>query len=69
MPKLTSADRKARRTAAFQLFIQQYARPKRGSGLDANDRRYDRGLQGRIKRMRPAELAAALEGDGVEPSE
>ena len=63
MPQLTSIDKKARRVAAFQLFVQQYGRPKRRGGLDANDRRHDRGLQQRIKRMRPAELSDALLGD------
>ncbi len=63
MPKLAAADKKARRMAALQLFVQQYARPKRGAGLDANDRRCDHDLQQRIGRMRPAELAAALHDD------
>ncbi len=63
MPKLTSADKKAKRMAAFQLFVQQYARPKRTGGLDPNDRHYDRDLQQRIKRMHPADLAVALHDD------
>jgi hypothetical protein len=41
-----------RQAAQVQKFVQLYAR-KAQSGVEPNDRRYDRKVQRRVRRMRP----------------
>jgi hypothetical protein len=50
-------------------FVRQYAR-KKHAGHDPNDRRYDRELERRIKRMDPLELDLPMRGesDDVTPA-
>jgi hypothetical protein len=43
-------------------FVRQYAR-RRHAGHDPNDRRYDRELECRIKRMHPRELDLLMRGE------
>ncbi|SHH55744.1 hypothetical protein [Massilia sp. CF038] len=43
-------------------FVQQYARKAR-KGLDPNDRKYDRKLEGKMKRLAPAALSELLAGE------
>ena len=57
--RFSTAERRARRAAAFQLFVQRYARKTR-SRLDPNDRCYDRGVAGTAKRLDPRALDALL---------
>ncbi len=45
------------------LFLQRYARKKRKGGLDPNDRRYDRKIAAMVRRLRPEEFDALLQGD------
>ena len=52
-----------RRAAALAEFVRRYARPAQ-AGSDPNDRRFDRSIQARIKRMDPVRLDALLrDGD------
>ncbi len=60
--KLTAEEKRARTAGEVARFVQQYARRSR-SGLDANDRGHDRGIEARIKRMRPEELDRLLRED------
>ena len=52
-------DRRAKEAAALQLFVKQYAR-KAQRGVEPNDRRYDRKIEDRVRRMSPEELDALL---------
>ena len=61
--------RKKRLENEIGVFIRQYAR-KRYSGMDPNDRRYDREIERQIRRMNPEELDALMrEGEDEDPSE
>lgn len=60
--KLTAEEKQARKAGEVARFVQQYARKAR-SGLDSNDRGYDRGIEARIKRMSPEELDRLLRED------
>ena len=60
--KLTAEEKQARTAGEAAKFVQQYARKAR-SGLDPNDRRYDRDIEARIKRMNPEELDRLLRED------
>lgn len=62
MTKLNAEQKQARKAGELASFVQQYARKAR-QGLDSNDRRYDRGIQARIKRMPPEELDRLLRED------
>jgi hypothetical protein len=46
--------------AQLAAFIRQYGRKRQSGGLDPNDRRFDRQLRDRIKRMDPQELDELL---------
>ena len=57
----------ARRTradlvAAIGRFVQQYQR-KAQKGIEPNDRRYDRNVETRMKRMHPEDLSEILSDD------
>ncbi|NIA00173.1 hypothetical protein F2P46_31350 [Massilia sp. CCM 8734] len=43
-------------------FVQQYAR-KAPKGKEANDRRYDRKLEEKVKRLSPLDLSELLSGE------
>ena len=60
--KLNADEKQARKAGEVARFVQQYARKAR-SGLDPNDRGYDRGIEAHIKRMRPEELDRLLRED------
>ena len=53
-------DRKSRKAAELQLFVQRYARKARPGGLDPNDRSYDHEVEGAVRRMKPGQLDALL---------
>lgn len=53
--KLNAEQKQARRAGEMASFVRTYARKAR-KGLDANDRRYDRGIQARVRRMPSGEL-------------
>jgi hypothetical protein len=55
-------DIQERNAAAVQHFAHLYAR-KAQPGRDPNDRRYDRKLEEKIKRMKPEQLGALLKED------
>ena len=57
--KLNIAEKRARKAAALQLFIKQYAR-KGMPGIDPNDRSYDREIEQMARRLPPKELDALL---------
>jgi len=44
------------------LFLKQYAR-KAQKNADPNDRRYDRKVEAIVKRLRPEDLDALLDGE------
>lgn len=60
--KLTTEEKQTRKAGELIRFVQEYARKAR-PGLDPNDRSYDRGIEARIKRMRPEELDRLLRED------
>lgn len=61
--KLSSAEKRARKAAALQLFVKQYAR-KSMPGFDPNDRSYNREVEQMARRMPPNELDRLLrDGD------
>lgn len=47
----------------YGKFIQQYARKKSKNGYDPNDRSYSRKLEEKLKRMKPEDIQALLDGD------
>jgi len=53
--KLNAEQKRERMAAAVQVFTKQYAR-KAQRGAEPNDRRYDRGSEGIVSRMRPEHL-------------
>jgi hypothetical protein len=64
LPKRT----KFQLAAELGRFVQQYAR-KAHKNLDPNDRRYDRKLEDKMKRISPEELSGLLSGEDIEPVE
>jgi hypothetical protein len=50
-----ASKREQRLEGEIGAFIRQYAR-KRYPGMDANDRRYDREIERKIRHMKPEEL-------------
>ena len=56
--------RKTKDAIAKELgtFLRQYSR-KAQKGKEPNDRRYDRAIEGRIKRLKPADLDVLINGD------
>lgn len=57
--KLNAAEKRAKKAAALQLFVKQYAR-KGMPGIDPNDRSYDRDIEQMARRLSPEELDALL---------
>ena len=56
-------ERRAKEAATLALFVKRYAR-KAQKGVEPNDRRYDRKIEQRVRRMAPEALDALLrEGD------
>ncbi|NHZ79798.1 hypothetical protein F2P44_10995 [Massilia sp. CCM 8695] len=62
LPKRT----KSRLAGELGRFVQQYAR-KAHKQRDPNDRKYDRKLEEKMKRLSSEELSEMLSGEGVEP--
>jgi hypothetical protein len=60
--RLTSSERRALATAEVCRFVQQYER-KAQKGVEPNDRRYDRKVEKKVKRMRPDQLDSLLRND------
>jgi len=60
--KLNAGQKRARLAGELRVFVRQYAR-KAQKGVEPNDRRYDRSVEKRIKRMRPEELDRLLRDD------
>jgi len=54
--------RKKKLAEEVVVFLQQYARKKRGNGWDPNDRHYSRHIEQMVKRMRPEEFDELLNG-------
>ncbi len=50
--------------AEYRSFLKQYARKHKNSP-DPNDRHYDRKLEEKIKRMKPADLCSLLDDDYI----
>jgi hypothetical protein len=60
VPRVARGDeRRAKEAAVLQLFVKQYAR-KAQKGVEPNDRRYDRKIEERVRRMSPEQLDALL---------
>ena len=57
-----AADKRAMKAASLHRFVRQYGR-KAVKGSDPNDRRYDRGVEKSVKRMRPEKLDRLLHDD------
>lgn len=64
LPKRT----KSRLAAELGRFVQQYAR-KAHKHWDPNDRKYDRKLEEKMKRLSPEELSDMLSGEDIDPVE
>ena len=47
----------------FSTFYKAYTRKSQRNGADPNDRHYDRVLEERIKKMKPAELSKLMNDD------
>lgn len=60
--KLNAEQRRAKQAGELATFVQQYAR-KAHPNWDPNDRRYDREVENRAKRMNPEELDRLLRED------
>jgi hypothetical protein len=48
-------EKRSRMAADIQLFAKQYARPAQ-KHTEPNDRRYNRDIEGRLKKMRPEDV-------------
>ncbi len=59
-PTASGGGRLARKAADVQLFVRRVGRKVRGGGLDPNDRNYDRGIEGAVRRMKPEHRDALL---------
>ena len=59
---LNAAEKRARKTADLQQFVQQYGR-KAQKGVEPNDRRYDRRLEKAVKTMPPEALDRIIRED------
>lgn len=57
---MTSKCKKSRLAGELGLFMRQYARKAQASS-DPNDRRYDRKLEKKMKRLSPVESFSALQ--------
>jgi hypothetical protein len=56
------AEKQALRAAELSLFVKQYGR-KAQRGVEPNDRRYDRDVEQKVRRMDPFELDRLLRED------
>jgi hypothetical protein len=59
---LNAAEKRARKAADLQLFVQRYGR-KAQKGTEPNDRRYDRRLEKAVKTMPPETLDRIIRDD------
>lgn len=59
---LNAEQKRARKTADLQLFVQQYGR-KAQKATEPNDRRYDRRLEKAVKTMPPTDLDRIIRED------
>jgi hypothetical protein len=59
---LNAAEKRARKAADLNLFVQQYGR-KAQKGVEPNDRRYNEGVAKVVKTMRPDDLDRILRED------
>jgi len=59
---LNADQRRALKAAGLQRFIQQYGR-RAHRGVEPNDRRYQREMEGAVKRMKPEDLDEILRED------
>jgi hypothetical protein len=64
---MTTNRTKTRLAGELSRFVQQYARKAQAS--EPNDRRYDRKLEKKMKRLSPSELSDLLSEDEQEPVE
>ena len=68
VPKQVPSQKRSRKeilNAEIGTFLKQYAR-KAHAGHDPNDRSYSRKIEGIVKRMRPEDLDALIQGAEVE---
>ena len=65
---MTSKCKKTRLAGELGLFMRQYARKAQASS-DPNDRRYDRKLEKKMKRLSPVELSDILSQGQPEPDD
>ncbi len=63
--RLSRAETRALQIANVGLFAKEYRR-KAQKRREPNDRRYNRELEEKLKRMRPADLDRLLNDDGEE---
>jgi hypothetical protein len=65
MPKsknLNVSDKRQKKAAALQLFVQATGRKKPGKSLDPNDRNVDRRTTEAVRHMHPEEFDELLHG-------
>jgi len=60
--KLTTEERRERKAAALALYVKQVGR-KAQKGVEPNDRRHNKEVERRAKRMSPIEFDALLRAD------
>ncbi len=60
--KLNQYEKRALRAAVVATFLRQYGR-RRQKGIEPNDRRYDRELEVRLKKLAPDELDRLMRED------
>ena len=58
--------REERLSTRLAAFLHEYGRTSRRSGLDPNDRHYDRVLEREIKRLDPSDLDPLMRDDDDE---
>ena len=61
--RLNADQKRAVKAASLHSFVEEYGRKKRKGWLDPNDRRYDRGIQKAVRRMKRDELDRLLRDD------
>jgi hypothetical protein len=57
--RLNASEKRARKAAAVQLFVKEYARPAHPN-FDPNDRSYDREVEKMIRHMKATDLYELL---------
>jgi len=55
--------RRDEKAAQLALYLKQVARPAQRHGLDPNDRRYDREAERAMKKLKPEDFDALINGD------